>query len=109
MYLLGAFDDPAVGKSIDWLEKQGFSPKETHFWYMNYYAMQAMYQAGGEHWTHWQREASQFLLDKQNSDGSWPGLQQGTTYNGKKARCYTTAMASISLEVYMHYLPAYQR
>ena len=108
MYLLGAFDDPQVEKSLKWMDEKGFHPNTGHFWYMNYYAMQAMFQAGGAHWDKWQRKASAFLLSKQNQDGSWPGLRRGGKYNGK-AKCYTTAMGAISLEVYMHYLPAYQR
>ncbi|MFW6059177.1 MAG: prenyltransferase/squalene oxidase repeat-containing protein [Phycisphaeraceae bacterium] len=109
MYLLGAFDDPAVGESLAWMQQRGFRPGGGHFWYMNYYAMQAMFQAGGEHWSGWQREVRAFLLDKQNGDGSWPAvIDRVKQYNGK-SRCYSTAMAAISLEVYMHYLPAYQR
>ena len=47
------------------------------------------------------------LLESQQSDGSWPGWGE-ERINGP-AKCYSTAMASITLEVYMHYLPAYQR
>ena len=108
MYLLGAFEAPIVGESVKWLDKKGFHAGSNHFWYMNYYAMQAMFQAGGQYWDQWQRDALEFLLKKQNRDGSWPGLKRGKKYNGP-ARCYSTAMAAISLEVYMHYLPAYQR
>jgi hypothetical protein len=47
------------------------------------------------------------LLKVQSPDGSWPGFsEQG--YNGS-AQCYSTAFAAVILEVYMHYLPAYQR
>jgi len=41
-----------------------------------------------------------------SADGSWPGFEE-EKYNGP-VRCYSTAFACISLEVYMHYLPAYQ-
>jgi hypothetical protein len=47
------------------------------------------------------------LLETQNPDGSWPGWHEDNI-NGR-SKCYSTAMAAMALEVYMHYLPAYQR
>ena len=64
------FDDPHVTASLDWLLKQKYDGNLRHFWYLNYYAMQAYFQAGGEHWSHWQQQVKQFLLANQNADGS---------------------------------------
>ena len=107
IHLLGAFDDPAVKKSLDWLAGRNYQNGIGYFWYMNYYAMQAHFQAGGEHWTAWHTKVRDFLLENQQPDGSWPGYSE-QKYNGP-AFCYSTALASLCLEVYMHYLPAYQR
>ena len=108
MQLLGAFDDPSVEAGLNYLHNAGYSSGMEHFYYMNYYAMQAAFQAGGNHWERWHPKVRQFLLDNQNEDGSWPGYGSSDKHNGP-ARCYSTAFAAICLEVYMHFLPAYQR
>ena len=107
MQLLGAFDDPAVAQGLEWLNKIDYKPQIGHFWYMNYYAMQASFQAGGEYWTRWSGRAKEFLLRTQDADGSWPSYT-GAQFNGN-ARCYSTAFGAMSLQVFLHYLPAYQR
>ena len=107
MQLLGAFDDPAVTRGLEYLQKRGYGRGVDHFWYMNYYAMQAQFQAGGKHWARWHPKVREFLLKHQKEDGSWPGFSS-SGHNGP-ARCYSTAMGAMALEVYMHYLPAYQR
>lgn len=108
MQLLGAFDDEKVDASIEWLDKQKYQPKIGHFWYFSYYAMQAHFQAGGEAWATWHPKVRQFLFDHQNADGSWDGYT-GDNQNAGDSRCYSTAVGAMCLEVYMHYLPAYQR
>jgi len=107
MQLLGAFDDPMVAKSLDWMAKREYNSAIDYFWYMNYYAMQGHFQAGGEYWTNWHRKVRKFLLETQKPDGSWEGYKEQKV-NGP-AFCYSTAMGALCLEVYMHYLPAYQR
>ena len=107
MQLFGAFDDRAVAKGLAYLAKVPFKPTIAYFWYANYYAMQAHFQAGGSHWANWHPKIRTMLLDSQQSDGSWPGYVE-EKYNGP-ARCYSTGLAAMVLEVYMHYLPAYQR
>jgi len=107
MQLFGAFDDRAVGLGLKYMAKLKYQTGIAYFWYMNYYAMQAMFQAGGSHWANWHPQVRQTLLEVQQPDGSWPGFAE-EKYNGP-ARCYSTGLAAMCLEVYMHYLPAYQR
>ena len=107
MQLLGAYDDPAVEKGLDYLARTGFRTNIEHFYYMAYYAMQAHFQAGGERWQSWHPQVRKLLLESQNPDGSFPSFGEGK-YNGD-ARVYSTALGAMCLEVYMHYLPAYQR
>jgi len=107
MQLLGAFDDPAVNKGLEWMAKRRYHSGIAYFWYMNYYAMQAHFQAGGRYWADWQAKVRKFLLENQKPDGSWPGYGE-QKFNGP-AFCYSTALGALCLEVYMHYLPAYQR
>ena len=80
---------------------------DPYFWYTSYYAMQAHFQAGETQWAAWHPRVRKFLLDTQNEDGSWPGHGEDK-FNGP-AMTYSTALGAMCLEVYMHYLPAYQR
>jgi hypothetical protein len=108
LQLLGDYDDPDVKLALESLQAHDYKPQmDAYFHYMNYYAMQAHFQAGEEQWATWHPRVRSQLLESQNADGSWPGWGE-ERLNGP-AKCYSTAMAAITLEVYMHYLPAYQR
>ena len=110
MQLLGRFDDPSVKAGLDYLSKLAYSPAAIDFfYYCNYYAMQAAFQAGGESWERWHPRVRDWFLSNQNSDGSWPGLGSEAAFNHPAAFTYSTAMGAICMEVYLHYLPAYQR
>ncbi|MBI1367715.1 MAG: prenyltransferase [Planctomycetes bacterium] len=109
MQLLGAYDDPAVAKALKYLQDRDYNSNiDPYFYYMSYYAMQAHFQAGGQQWAIWHPRVSKFLLATQNENGSWPGYGE-QNLNGQEASCYSTAMGAMCMEVYMHYLPAYQR
>ncbi|NQT93906.1 MAG: terpene cyclase/mutase family protein [Lentisphaerae bacterium] len=109
MQLLGRFDDPTVKAGLEFLKRLRYGPHIGYFFYTNYYAMQANFQAGGEYWEHWHPQARKWFLENQNEDGSWPGVGAEAKFNGKNVLSYSTAMSTICLEVYLHYLPAYQR
>lgn len=109
MQLLGEFDDPAVERALLWVQQLQYQPgMDGYFHYMNYYAMQAHFQAGGEHWAAWHPRVRKLLLETQSEDGSWPGYGEDR-FNGGSVKAYSTAFSAMCLEVYMHYLPAYQR
>ena len=109
MQLLGQFDDPGVARALDWLEQLTYHPgMDAYFHYMNYYAMQTHFQAAGPYWARWHPRVRQLLLETQDEDGSWPGYAEDQ-FNGLTVRAYSTALSAMCLEVYMHYLPAYQR
>ncbi len=83
----------------------------TYFYYFHYYAIQANDQAGGKYWNEWHPRVRKLFLEKQNPDGSWdvpPGTSEAAKVVGTN-KTYWTAMSSLILEVYMHFLPAYQR
>ena len=69
-----------------------------HYYYAHYYAVQAMYQAGDEHFNRWYPKISKALLEKQNEDGSW----------GNKSPV-ETGFAILTLGVPYRYLPIYQK
>ncbi len=114
LQLLGRYDDPTIAPSLTVLNQlpvQWTTPSITYFYYFHYYAIQAQYQAGGNSWNEWHPRVRELLLEKQNSDGSWdlsPGSAETEAAVGPN-KIYSTSMASLILEIYMHFLPAYQR
>ena len=106
MQLLGAFNDPSVEKALGYLEAASLHPKLEYLWYSTYYAMQSHFQAGGGRWQSWHPKVRDFVLKIQRENGSWPAWKE--PYGGP-TECYSTAFGAMTLEVYMHYLPAYQR
>jgi hypothetical protein len=116
MQLLGKYDDPTVLRTLDYLA--AFKPGDKweaygtqYFYYFHYYAIQAHYQAGGKHWNEWHPAVRELLLANQKPDGSWevpPGTAEAPNVVGDN-KVYWTALASLILDIYMHFLPAYQR
>ncbi|HEY7310095.1 MAG TPA: hypothetical protein VH643_12105 [Gemmataceae bacterium] len=114
MQLLGKHDDPNLPKTMSYLATipvQWGGGNPQYFYYFHYYAIQAFYQAGGKEWNDWHPRVRELLLGKQNKDGSWdvpPGSSEAAAVAGDN-KVYSTAMATLILNIYMHYLPAYQR
>ena len=114
MQLLGQYNDPTIPKALQYLSQiavRWANGGPGYFYYFHYYAIQAHYQAGGKQWNEWHPRVREMLLEKQNADGSWdvpPGTSEGEGVVGPN-KVYWTAMASLVLEIYMHFLPAYQR
>lgn len=78
-----------------------------YYWY---YGTLAMFQRGGEDWTRWNSSIRDELVRRQrlegHASGSWdPDPTQYGRYGG---RIYTTALATLSLEVYYRYLRLYE-
>ncbi len=111
LQLCGKYDDPAVEKAIDYLAKLPLQWQSSeYFYYLHYYAIQGFFQFGGNAWNSWHPRVRELFLERQNPNGSWdvpPGSPENQWAGPDKI--YSTAMASLILEIYMHYLPAYQR
>jgi len=78
-------------------------PKEQtvgHYFYGHYYAAQAMFLAGDEHWRNWWPAVRDELVEKQAPEGFWRG-QAGQEYG--------TAMALIILQMPNRLLPIFQK
>ncbi|HEX7376641.1 MAG TPA: prenyltransferase/squalene oxidase repeat-containing protein [Pirellulales bacterium] len=114
LQLLGKNDDESINKALGYLapiESKWQGGPVQYFYYFHYYAIQGHYQAGGKYWSDWHPKIRELLLSKQNADGSWdvpPGTAENEGVVGPN-KVYWTAMASLVLEIYMHFLPAYQR
>jgi hypothetical protein len=114
LQLLGKFDDPTIPKAVGELAKVPiqWGTAVQYFYYFHYYAIQASYQIGGKQWNDWHPKVREMLLEKQNGDGSWnvpDGTAEASEGTVGPNKVYWTAMASLVLEIYMHFLPAYQR
>ncbi|NQT53688.1 squalene--hopene cyclase, partial [bacterium] len=101
--LSGAYRAPQAKATADFiLTGGGTSGYSGYFYYQCYYCSQAMYQAGGKYWRHWNQTMTPVLISLQQPDGSWPsGGSGGVVCN--------TAFALLSLEVNYNLLPIYQR
>ena len=100
----GVYNTPEVKAGLDFLLKNkpgnGFGRPDIHYFYGHYYAVQAMWTAGGNYWQEWYPAIRDELLTRQNPDGSW--LDQICGH-------YATAMATIILQVPNNYLPILQK
>ncbi|MCG3135806.1 MAG: hypothetical protein HMLKMBBP_03571 [Planctomycetes bacterium] len=72
-----------------------------YFWYGNYYAVQAMYIAGGSYWKSYFERVRDELVRSQRADGSWRDDLVGSAF--------ATAVGAIILQVPHDYLPIFQR
>jgi Squalene-hopene cyclase C-terminal domain len=80
-----------------------FRGPDIHYFYGHYYAVQAMWTAGGRYWTEWFPFVREELLthsQRHAPDGSW---------HDNICSHYATAMACIVLQVPNNYLPILQK
>ena len=86
-------------------EKPSVRHVNLYYWY---YGTLAMYHVGGPDWDRWNQEMKKTLLELQEksgtNEGSWPA---NGVWGGYGGRVYSTAMATLNLEVYYRYLPVY--
>ncbi|MEA3365110.1 MAG: prenyltransferase/squalene oxidase repeat-containing protein [Candidatus Hydrogenedentes bacterium] len=116
LQLLGKYDDPLITPALEYLKKTPVhwnAQGSSFFFYFHYYAIQAEYQAGGDYWSAWHPRVREVLLANQKADGSWEA-PPGSNHEAKidtvgPDNIYATAMACLVLEIYFHFLPAYQR
>jgi prenyltransferase beta subunit len=105
LYSAGIYEGPEIKKGLDYL--MGFMPQvhefnrgDNHYYYGHYYAVQAMWHAGGEYWLKWYPAVRDALIARQSDDGTW---------NDAICMEYGTAMACIILQIPNNYLPIFQR
>lgn len=94
--LAGQRDTEMVASTIRYLKKAEMRKEANHFYYAQYYAIQAMVQAGDKEYAEWYPQVRDALIARQRKDGSWgPG--------------HETPMAIITLSTPLRYIPVYQR
>lgn len=105
LFYAGIYEDQAIDRGLGYLHmvaKPGDSrASRAHYFYGHYYAVQAMYLAGGEDWDSWWPAIRDELIQTQLDDGSWEDRTVGSAY--------ATAMGLIILQMPKRYLPIFQK
>ncbi|HVT89136.1 MAG TPA: prenyltransferase/squalene oxidase repeat-containing protein [Tepidisphaeraceae bacterium] len=112
LYYAGIFEGDDLKRGLDYVRagpegavffgggRGGGGGQPNHYFYGQYYAVQAMFLAGGNYWAEWFPRVRTELLAKQDkTSGGWP--------NGEVSEDYCTAMALIILQVPNRYLPVF--
>jgi len=103
IFSAGIYDGPELEAGLAYLRtnlpRGGFN-RDNHYFYGHYYAVQAMWHAGGDDWRNWYQAIRDELLARQRDDGAWMD---------SICQEYGTAMASIILQMPNNYLPIFQR
>jgi hypothetical protein len=106
LFYAGIYEDDSIDRGLDYLilnvlPGPGRSIGQAHYFYGHYYAVQAMYLAGGEYWGKWWPAVREELLSRQTSNGGWLDHHAGSAY--------ATGMACIVLQMPKRYLPIFQK
>ncbi len=103
LYYAGVYEDNALKRGLDYLIRNRTEIRrgKGHYYYGQYYAVQAMFLAGGRYWQQWFPDIRQHLITTQQSDGRWAATNHGDQY--------ATAMSLIILQMPNRFLPIFQR
>ncbi len=105
MYLGWSKDNSAIREGVARLSKTG--PSVDNLYY-SYYATQVMRHQGGAEWEKWNTKMREDLIKSQSSAGHEAGSWFFEGGHGKEGgRLYSTAMATMILEVYYRHMPLY--
>ncbi len=105
LYYAGVFEGDNITSGLKYIKQ--YTPGkaaqqadgEGHYYYGHYYAVQAMFLAGGDWWSAWYPAIRDQLIARQNkSSGAW---------TGDFSEDYATSMALIILQMPNRYLPVY--
>jgi hypothetical protein len=99
--------NPTAKEAGDYLmgELPGEGRKNLYYWY---YGTLGMYYLQGTHWHRWNAALQRTLIGSQQKTGETAGSwAPDTVWGGYGGRVYTTALATLCLEVYYRFLPLY--
>ena len=105
LYYAGIYEDDSIERGLDYLMRNAFPgtgmASQAHYYYGHYYAIQAMYLAGGDYWKQWWPAARTELMSRQSVNGGWLDHHAGGAY--------ASAMSLIVLQMPKRYLPIFQK
>jgi len=106
---LGIYSNDLIRSGVDYLNREVDTHNRNYgdsghyfFWYGHYYGVQAMYTVGGRDWQNYFERLRAFLIQRQQSDGSWRN-QYGP------GEAFSTAVGCLILEIPYCFLPIFQR
>jgi len=100
-------DHPLAREAGDYLLGQlpGEGKPNLYYWY---YATLGTYQLQGPYWQRWNQALQATLVESQRQTGPMAGSwDPDTVWGGYGGRVYSTALATLCLEVYYRFLPLY--
>lgn len=106
LQVAGQYNTTEVVGSSNWLLKFPPEVNEPWFFYGCYYYAQGMYQRGGDHAATARQKTEQMLVGAQSAEGAWYPRNGNEKSAGP---VYATSLALLSLSVYHHFLPIYQK
>lgn len=105
LFYAGIYEDDSINRGLDYLVRNALPgtgrATPAHYYYGQYYCIQAMYLAGGDYWKQWWPAARNELISRQSANGGWLDHYAGGAYS--------TAMALIVLQMPKRYLPIFQK
>ncbi len=107
-HFLGITADPrATTEAAQFLIAEVPGEGEANFYYW-YYATLGLYQTQSEAWDQWNAALQRELLARQRNTGDLAGSwDPNTVWGGYGGRVYTTALATLCLEIYYRFMPLY--
>ena len=100
----GIYEGPEITKGLEYLmtfvPQADVARQENYYYYGHYYAVQAMWHAGGDKWNRWYPAVRDELIANQHHDGSW---------SDPISDDFATSMALLVLQTPNNYLPIFQR
>jgi squalene cyclase len=106
LYSAGVYDHESIKRGLEFLKDDYTNVSSPlyrnhyFFFYGNYYAVQAMYIAGGAAWEWYFPRVREDLIESQQGNGAW---------SDNVGEAFATAMACVILEIPYNYLPIFQR
>jgi len=104
LYNAGVTEGRDIDRGLAYLQSSSRPDQfrhDPHYFYGQYYAVQAMWHAGDDYWRQWYPTIRDELIGRQTPDGSWID----PTINSE----YGTAMACLILQMPNNLLPIFQR
>ncbi len=108
-YLLESAPPPdTIREATEYLLKALPSESEANYYYW-YYATMASHQAGGDAWERWNATLVPVLARMQVLEGPDAGsFRADQAWSCHGGQVFSTAMATLCLEVYYRYMPVYE-
>jgi hypothetical protein len=100
-------NDPGMHEGMGYIATHPLSAEELDYYYM-YYGTLVMYQNQGPIWEEWNERMKEIVLAAQHKSGSKRGTWDPEKWYGfQMGRVVSTAISTLSLEVYYRILPIY--